>query len=581
MQMPTATLRSRAAFLAFAGVLWGLSCLWCLGDLGRYSDDWAFGAVDPVTGAFDASRSPFQQAYFWRPLLQLFLHYSIGLLWNHLWVLHLLNALTHGLTTLVVHRVLRGVGASRRAAAAAALLFMVWPNHHEVVFWPTAMTTGLATLVAGLLALATIAWTRRGMPLDRTLLWFPALAFLIPCWYEQPSAIVLVLPLICLAAADTGVSAQRCLVRSLAPTALAAAATIAYVALLRATAPASARGAASSYVSIADVPARLGSFTDAAAWFHTSSLTDVVLGGIDFSHANMTDTAARAAMAVAVILAILWAGLGWLPRRDEDAPVARRPWARLLLAVSLLAASMLPMFIIKGQIFESRHHYFMMVPGAMLAAIAIDLLAWRAGRVRRAAVGLAAAAAALMLADSLLGFQFLMRARTRGDLEQMRAIAAGAPTPAPGTIFMALEDRFRPARTGRLFFDARLIGWITASWSANPGVQFAFRRDDVFATVRNFWVGMPIRDVDAEGYRYDVGPNQSGPPDPIANTRHRWDRTIPYVIGEGGDIRFVSSMVVKRPGRPDLALSFPHLAAATSAAGTASPPIAEYTLELP
>jgi hypothetical protein len=580
MTTPSAPRPSRAALLAFAGVLWGLSCLACVGSLGRYSDDWAFGAIDPATGAFDASRSPFHQAYFWRPLLQLFLHYAISLLWNHLWVLHVLNAVTHAGTTLVVHRLLRGVGASPRAAAVAALLFMVWPNHHEVIFWPTAMTTGFATLLGALLGLVAVAWTRRGMPLDRSLLWFPALAFLIPCWYEQPSAIVPVLPLVCLAARTEG-SARRCLAHSLVPTMLAGVVTIAYVLLLRGTAPSSARGAASSYIHLSDIPSRAAEFSSAAVWFHTAALSDAVIGGLSFSRSQMDGFPGLVAIGLVLIAAVAWVLLSWTRANETAEHGARRMGTRTLLAVSLLMTSMLPIFVIKGQIFEARHHYFMMLPGAMLAAIVLDALAWRAGRARLIAVGLGAAAGVTLLAGSLLGFQFLMRERTRADLAQMQSSAAGAPAAPPGVIFMALEDNYRPARTGRLFFDARLIGWITASWSANPGVQFAFRRDDVFATVRNFWVGMPISDIDGEGYRYNVGPNQSGPPDPIANARHRWDQTIPYIIGEDGTIRFVSSMVVKRSGAADLTLSFPSLTTAASGSDAARPPIAGYTLQLP
>jgi hypothetical protein len=572
----------------FPMLLWWLGCFLYHGDLGRYSDDWAMGAVNPATGHFDWTASPFPQAYFWRPLLQLFLHFVMSLLWDHMWVFHLLNVLTHAITALLVWRLLRRLLSTPQAAAAGALVFLIFPNNYEVIFWSTAMTTGLGTLCAVVLAHCVITWSRSAMVLSsRWLITCGVLAFAIPCWYEQPSAMVLGLPLLALAASNSDITPRSAVLRSAVLAAVCGVSVLCYVILLLQTAPAQIRGAGGSYISMLQMPTRAVEFVSAVKWFYTSALSDAVRGGLEFAHANITSISQLAVIGGTGIAGGFWLAGWWLPTPSpRTRPGNRAAWTWCFAVVTLIA-SWAPMFIVRGQILEARHNYYSMVPISLLIGLCIDAAlsgseVLRRHRLCKALVGTTVAAAVWLLALSLFGMQSLMRERTRGDLAQMNGIAAAAPAAPAGTIFMALEDNYRPAHTGRLFFDARLIGWIMASWSANPGVQHAFHRADVFATYRNFWVPLTIDQVDAEGYRYNVGPNQSGLPDPLAGKRHRWDETVPYIIEDDGRISLVSAMTVSRPGDEPLTLRFPRVGASKGAATEAVRHVRDaYELKLP
>jgi len=66
-------------------------------------------------------------------------------LFDHDRALHVISAVVHGLTCLLLFSLLRRLHLSRPAAGLAAMLMLVWPTHYEVVFWNTCNFTAVAT----------------------------------------------------------------------------------------------------------------------------------------------------------------------------------------------------------------------------------------------------------------------------------------------------------------------------------------------------------------------------------------------------------------------------------------------------
>lgn len=575
-----ARLQAIMAF-AFPLLLWSVGCFYLRGELGRYSDDWAMGPVDPTTGGPNWSHPVFAQPYFWRPLLQIFLYSMFAALWNSMWIFHLANVLAHAGATFVLWRLLRNLCISPHAASAAALTFMVFPLNYEVIFWSTAMTTGLATGSSILLLLGVAKYAQRGLRSpDSTLapagstrrdvtaaLLLALFAFSIPCWYEQPAAAVLTIPLLYMATRRAEESRAVSLWRLSLLVGLCGVAILLYIVLLTFTAPVSARGSSASYIQASGLAERLPQFWENWKWFYRGGVGAAISGGLVFAWREVATPVGIASLGLVACAGGVWlakwcstpvSSRGSLSRspsilaaRELDHFKRKRyPWA-FAFGASLLIASWLPIFVVRGQIIEARHNYFTLVGATLLAGLLIDLLLvaterfrWRG--VTQCVTGAVAALGLWAMMLTLLGWQFAMASRTRKDLEQARMLVAAVPNPAPDTIFVTLEDNCRAADTGVFFFDAPLLSWVAASWSASPSLRHAYGRSDVSMTHRNFWVPPPLHEADGQGYTYIVPPNQSGTPDANSGKRFTWAQSIPFIIGADGKVTLVPNITLQR-----------------------------------
>ena len=533
---------------AFPALVWFLATFSLLGTLGRYTDDYALSGRDPVLGAMNWAASPFERSYFWRPLLQVSLHYGQGLLWNHWPVLHLLCALSHGLTALALFAVLRRLILSPLAAGLGALLWMVMATHYEVAFWFTAITTGIPAGLAMVLVLIMIRWARgggRGLVVA-----MGVLGFVIPCWYEQPSMVVAALPLAYLAACPEGEPWRRRLTRALVPTVICGLAVVVYVALLVGTAPTTVRGGAGSFVRSAEVPGRLSEFAGQMRWMFGTIVPASVAAGFRNGWQVLGEGPIWRIALLALAALTAWP---WVARGAAVAPTAPvhpvRRGVVVAMGLVVFATGWLPMIPVRGQIAETRMLYFPALGASIALAAALDgVLAALAGRRRaRVAIGVGGAVCVLAGSVSLFGWQAAMRERGRTDAAQLDALRRTFPAPPPDAVFVPLDDAYRPMRTGTVA-DHLLVGWTGTPWSAPKALQHAYGRIDVHSTSKGNWETVRVTHVDETGFVFggELSP-KAGDAVP-GGTRVPWSRAIPYMIAPDGRVLPVARIVVRRGG---------------------------------
>jgi len=572
-------------FAAYFIALWWLGCFYLHGNLGAYSDDWSLAIVDPVTGESQWGLWPFERNYFWRPLLQLFVHYGFLLLWQHLWLFHLLNVTLHAAAALLVYRLMRRLCSSPHGPAAGAFVFLLFPFHYEVIFWSTAMTTGIPT---GLWLLLALWFCDYAAQEKRTRWWHIPLAglftFMIVCWYEQPGALVGAFPWLYMALRPRGEAMVRSMVRIALVLVACGVGLLTYIILLRYTAPVSVRGGSGSFIGVHEIATRWGEMWPALRWYHTARLSDAFFGGLHTGWLTLsTPLGAAAAGAVAICGGLwLWAWIGEPAEARSVDPAARRErtvrsaWA-LLFGASAVVCAWVPVFPIRGQSLEPRMSYAAAVGLATLMAVTVDSVlrlakSVRGGQLLSGAIGLTIAIVAWISSLSLLGWQRSMQVRSQADAQQTRELAALYKDAPPLTVFVAVEDSFRAGTTGRGFFDLVLLSWVATSWSTNPALQHAFRRTDVFATSCNFWVPPPFAEVDEHGFRYISGlPAAAGGLSSLGGCRIEWSRVIPYSVDKDGHIVPIRELVLTRAGMADTVIAPPLAARVTLKPGVINP----------
>jgi hypothetical protein len=542
-----------AAF-AFAALLWWVAFFFFAGQLGVYSDDWSFRRIDLSTGKWLFWSTPFERPYFWRPVLQLFLHGMFALCWDHMWIFHAANALSHAAAAALLYRLLRDLAVSRQASFAGSLFFLLFPFHYEVVFWATAMTTGVPTLLSLLLARLAI---RHASGRDRVPWWaFSLLSFFMVCWYEQPGAILLGLPAIMLAASP-GVRPARDSFRTAIVTCIACGVPmLVYIALLVTTAPPSVRGGSGSFISLAELPERWKTFSEGLRWHYATRLHHAWTGGLIIGWRTLGNVWGISLLTIAAacggIMALAWA-------RE---PVAAPPWApderrqaitrrALVLAFGLIvsAAAWLPIIPLRGQIIEPRLNYFACVGYGTVAACLVDALV-RRGRHRpwrpvlASCLAMGVVVASVSASVSMLGAQATMRQRTEADAAQARALGALAKDVPANTVFLTLEDGYTPANTGLVFFDRVLTGWLGAAWSGRQAIRAVTCRADLSVTARNMWIPLEIASCDRDGFVYTgYSPAIGTPVD--GGTRLTWSQIVPYRVTPAGEIEVITTVTIR------------------------------------
>ncbi|MBS0195829.1 MAG: hypothetical protein JSR77_03640 [Planctomycetes bacterium] len=545
-----------AAIFAFA--LWWLAFAYLRGDLGLYSDDWAAHVTDPVTGAARWDSPVFLRNYFWRPALQIFLHYAFLLCWHQLWVLHLLNAVAHGVAAALLYRLLRRLDLIPHAAFAGAMVFMLLPFHYEVVFWTTAMTTGIPAGLTIALCLIVARYAREHVRSLKLHIFFALFTFFIMCWYEQPAALVGAFPFLYMAARPAHEKFLRSLARITALLASCGVGMAVYVACIVTTAPPTVRGGSQSLISSpAEAIDRVRIIFKSAQWHFTSKLADSLIGGLHTAWSLLNSPTGAATIACIGIVGGLFLSR-WqhapVPPMSAAAPARRAAQARwlwtLLFGVTAFTAAWGPIVVIRNQIIEARTCYAVGIGLAVVVAALVHGLlrstrrfyAWPA---LHAAAGICVALASMLAAVSMLGAQASMQNRARTDARQLGQLAAAFSKVPPGTVFVPLEDSFAAGSSGRAFFDRVLFGWTGASWSAVPALQITFHRTDVFATAINPWIPLLIEDIDAQGFRYPLDPFRNMPVHPKGGAQVAWSNTIPFTIDRAGNVHIVTRLLIR------------------------------------
>lgn len=536
--------------LVFPTALFVFAFFCLLGDLGRYYDDYALAGRDPVSNAIDWTGNPWRHTpYFWRPLLFPFLHYTLGLLWDHMWVMHALNIICHGFVVLALFTLLRRLGVSIEAAAVGTLLFAFYPLHFDVVFWSTAITTSLP---AGLAVLLCLVYLRHvAVPRRATMATLIVLAFIIPCFYEQPVTLVPALPLLYFAACPREQPWRARLLHASLPVVYMGLGLCVYIGLMFATVPAARRGGAMSLVTPGEIFGRVGAVWGQVLSFAGPQLRLFCEGAFALSWQTLGSWVGPLAAGAGLVGGVVW--VRWFASGSEPAPGEQfqsrpqRGWI-IIFAVSWFLLAWLPLVVIRDQLVYCRSFYTPLLPAAICLAVALDGLfavlqrkPWTAGL--RVVVGGACVLAVTFSAFCFVGWQVLHRARFAANERQLAALAARVPMLPSGAVIVVLEDRFKPAATQHYLFNNALISW-TGSWlTAQSALRHALNKDDIFSTHLNVWNPLPIVDPVPEGFTYHT----PIPPylDVAGHSRIPWAVTVPLCIDAAGDVSLVDRIILK------------------------------------
>jgi hypothetical protein len=554
--------------LLFPVALLTFSTFFFAGRIGWWSDDYWHNQRHPVTGAI--TNLTINRGFFLRPLFYRLVPAITTLSWRAQWPAHLLEVLSHATVVVVLWRLLLSLGATRAAAGAAALLFMVYPAQFEALFWVSAIPTSLSCLLMLAMIGLTIAYAR-GRIRWWTLLLLPPLTFALCSLNEQPAAGILILPIAYWAALGSprpltsspphaftsSPSAPRAshihVLRSLLAPLLCGAAAILYIYLVsrpNPEKPPNARGSAETIVHLAGLWPRLQTFTD-VLWRRLilkNFAEGALLTGADQLRAR--PLAALLFTGALVITATLWLR-AWVSR-PPDTP---RPVARLfILGAALFTTGWLPILMIANYEPDSRTRYWPGIGAAMMLAALFSWLGARFPALSRPRVRLATGAALLFLLLSsalmLIGVQAAFRARfdkDRAEGEQLRALI---PNPAPLTFFLPVHIDETAVHTRSPVFDGHFRSAWEFPWTAPKFIESAYRRTDVRCGYYRHWTpGVPLKGADESGIHYAERLGPAFPPIEGSGSRVPWDRALPFIVGPDGVVRIVTDVVVA-PG-PD------------------------------
>jgi hypothetical protein len=566
--------------LAFPILLW-LTCTLYFPVRGRYQDDYSYGMRDPVTGAIDPAQGSWDlYPYFFRPLGFPVIRWLPTILWSHWWLYHVASALVHGAVALLLWRLMIRAGVPRLAAAAGALLFLAFPMHYEVTLWATSITISIAAAVLLCLAHMWLSFARAGT--GRSWYWLAAmvaLAFAVPCFYEQPGAGIGALPLLYLAVCPRDQAWRRRILRAGIAGAALLATQVLYIWLLSSTAPSRVRGGSSSLISSTDELASRLDFVAAALRGLWITRLGHTLRGAFAEGLSAVATLKGAAFLLGLGLffwpwtrhLVLTAPAASQPERDASWRAAARTLWSVAFGIALALAAWAPLLLVKGQIAEPRMTYFGMLGLAWTFAALLGSVGPLARRLRcltvlRAVACVLVGAAAIYSTVCCIGWQSLMRTRARADGDQAAQLLRLAPQPAPFTVFTPLRDDFRPARTGHSLVDSGLNSWTWISWIGSPLVRQTYRRHDLYTLGNSPWHSSPdLSDSSADGFRSATGihryPAERITHDPRGGISLRWSEVIPFTVDAEGRIRLIDRIWIERPDNDDLLVEPPLVAA--------------------
>jgi hypothetical protein len=567
--------------LALVLVIWWTGSFWLLGDLGRWLDDYGFHRRDPVTLGFrwESLLHLRWAGGFWRPAHIGFVHALNTLTWNHVWVAHFVCALCHGLATLLLWGLLRAIGLSSRPCAAAALLYLACPIAFEVLFWPSTLSTSIAT---ALLLLAVMIYVRFSRRLAGWWVVAPmaVLTFLGACFYEQAATGLVMLPLLYLGTRPTE-SAARSMVRIGVPVGAALSAGALYAYLVVATVDPGARGGASSFVTL-DSAADKAWLVTRQAW-ELLAMNHFIMGAMQEGWRRIGVSWLPGPVWAAITTVAAWAWLNWWCRDDRAAgealspadaspvPASEKPspssprllWV-LLAGAAAFVAGWLPAVALRNQWVVPRMCYVPLVGAAIGLAAAIELGARAVSRwpstLRgvRVVGGMWLVLLALGGAVALVGVQSAFRERSLMDGAETAQLKKLLPSPPPNTVFMPVKVENWPVHTGSHRFDTFARGMWELQWSTNTGIKFAYRRRDVFATFYNRWNPLTIREIGPDDFVYPSDWLSHDFP-PAAGGGHvvRWAQVVPFIVDARGHVSLVGRLEIREAGAPLMTIDLP------------------------
>jgi hypothetical protein len=536
-------LHPRAASIALAlafPFIATLIAFLALGGVPRWNDDWFFAQIDHAsglqTGWILTTREPYLPPtgtlQAWRPLHHAWLPAAITTLWHIPAAITVLGVLIHAFGTTMLFKWLRAMGRSTHAAAAAALVYLLWPSSYEPTLWASAYSTLLSCGVSFAAALLITRYHPTTLA-ARTLhaLAFAALIAVVITLNEQPSMIVAAAPLctlLALHATNPERSPRAFLSRALISRALPHAALLstlgalvilAYLANVRSNGQRGLGTDPDSYVHLHQLPHRilqvLGGMGD---WFLLQPLAS---GALTLSTRLIsTHPLPAALLALALLAATGLSLIAWIrtpthtphhtPRNPSahPAPTPAPPpaWSTALLGITLITFGTLPQAIIANYMANSRTSQFILAGVCILLAAATDPIGRfvhtrlggphsRAARRYRIATGLILAAVLWLAILIYVGVQSRFHIVDRWNRDQLATLVSRVPTPAPDTAFVPLAIESLPMSTGHRAFDAALMSCWEPTWMLPYAIRAAYQRPDVaqlYAKIN--WHHMRFRD---------------------------------------------------------------------------------------
>ncbi len=551
-------------------LLWALGCFYYAGDLGKWTDDYAFTEVDPITGRAERLWRDGEWV-LWRPLMLKINSFLQTVLWEHDWALHLIGALVHAGTTFLVWRLLRRLGLGRLISAMAGLLFLTYPGYYHVVFWSTAIPIGLAALLSVAVMTGAVAWSRREVR------WWviPLLAlasYLLTCMYEQPGAALGALPVLCMAASPPGQPLRERLWRAAAVSVPCCLGVGLYLVLYWWTMPAGALGTPESLVRPEEMLGKAFPFWEETGEFILIQRfkTCAQMLGVEAMGAHPV----RSGLLIGGIAGatVLWASSAARGRREPSAAEDHAP-ARdcaithpVLLAAFAGAAfvlALMPVYVVRAYgAPDSRMLYAPAIGLVLLMALAAEgvrALPWSAS-IRPVSAFVAvylAAAVFLWFALMQVGTQSALRQRWAFDVAESRRLRELVPNPPPGTVFVPvwLDDMPYPEcrRLNYLF----AFGIWSHAWTAMHEPARLYGRSDLYASYGR-WEGGPWNYAAADEHglvmrqvlTYKWGPH----PYPLEKTgpgkggyRVPWDKVVAFETDHAGELRLITHIVLPGP----------------------------------
>lgn len=560
---------------AFPVLVWFCASYFYLGEIGKYSDDWAINYRDPGSPAFALDGHPFERwNYFWRPLHLILTCGSQTLFWEQGWLLHGLNALAHGAVAWLLWRLLREIGVRERIAAAGTLAALVHPVVYEAVGWTSTVSTLIATAMLLVLWRRTVAlatgvrrWEGSGL---RSLWWFGPWTFAMACFYEQQAGVACLASLLFWTMGERDADRptrrerlRRAVLIGIGP----AAACAVYVALMVSTAPNHLRGGRGSFRDLSVVREQWQNAIDQVGdWLIGEKVRAFAAGGLEqgWSAIGASGAWGWLVMALLAVAAVAWLVVWWWRRSEEVGGIARSKtpsggeaetrtakggrWGLIatglvLLAIVGIALAVLPSAVATGVPPQARLIYLPLVLSLVAAAGAAECAVRAAPR---RVVGWSARIGGPVLAALVcigcvvqIGSQDAFRRRWLADADMMSQLRALLPDPPGGTNFVPLALRHRPVRTASDRFNTALPGAAQLPWAAWAWVQDGYGRRDLLATHLRPALARVITNIDETGFRYvsrwgGARGRVSG-----GGWSVRWDQSVPFVVEEDGTVRLV------------------------------------------
>lgn len=524
------------------------------GQLGWWSDDYWHNQRDPISDA--VSNLTIRRGFFLRPLFYIVVPAITTLTWHHDWIAHTVQALSHATVVVLLWRLLLSLGLARRAAAAAAMLFMVFPPQFEALYWFSALPTSLASGLMLVLMSLTVAFARgRGW---WTLALMPPLALGLCSLNEQPAAGILALPLVAMAAAP-GAKVRRGFI----PPLVCGIAVVVYAGLVVIEAPAGSRGSGQNLVRFGDLGARIDYF--ATVLWRRMYMRNFARGALSLGWEQFRGAGVMGWVWGGVLVGSaavwLWDWVRSAPRGEQDrgGQSHRRTVALFLIGPGVFIGGCIPILILANYDPDSRTRYWPCVGLAVLVATlgsAAGRISWP--RVVRGITGLLLIAALVGSVVMLVGIQAAMRGRYEMDRAQAADLRRLVPDPSPYTFFVPMDIQTLAVQTGSPVLDRHFRSVWEFPWTTPSYIQRVYGREDVRCGYWRHWTpGVPVKGASGMGIHYEDTLGPRFPPLPDGSRLIPWERAVVFVVDRDGAVRIVTRVILETPGGVDVEVVVP------------------------